>query len=91
MWRRELQRLHVHYARQRLDRSRDLDRTRDLTPPAADGAIGYWTASFGLAFTRSLSSLVLRLAISPKNTFCSVSWTARNAGGISWCVVYCRP
>jgi hypothetical protein len=47
MWRRELQRLHVHYARQRLDRSRDLDRTRDLTPPAADGAIDYWTASFG--------------------------------------------
>ena len=61
MWRRALQRLHVHYARQRLDRSRDLDRTRDLTPPAADGAIGYWTASFGLAFTRSLSSLFLRL------------------------------
>ena len=41
MWRRELERRHVHYARRRLDRTRDPDRNRDLTPPAAGGAIGY--------------------------------------------------
>jgi hypothetical protein len=87
-----LQRLHAHHARYRLDRTRDLDRTlRSDTAPIASGSIGYWTASLGPACARSLSSLVLRLAISPKNAFCSVSRTARNAGGMSWCAVYCRP
>ena len=51
----------------------------------------YRPASSVLASVRSPSSVVLSLAISPKNAFSSRSGTSRSAGGISSLAVFCRP